>query len=453
MREQPDQHDPSEEPDQPDQPDKSEQSEQSEQPDQPDQPEQAGQNRSRMGRAPAPRMGTGSTGSGQPSRMGAGPSAPSRDAAAKPSRMGSSTAAGADEDSAGTSSTGQQPPSTGDQPVEKPPRMSTQQRSGPSKDASQSPAAPEPGGAPDHHVRPPLGRRILIAVAATVVVALFLVLAARWLRTVEPIADFIATYSGHTDLPENAPTGFPAWLSWQHFLNFFFTVLIVRTGFGLRSTARPGGYWQAKPTSFFGAGRANPPKITLGQWTHQMVDVLWLLNGLVFVVLLFATGHWIRIVPITWEVFPNLISVLLQYVSLDWPLENSWVHYNAAQQLAYFVTVFIAAPLTALTGYRVSSWWPNTDRANRLYPIGVARSLHLPLALYFVVFVIVHVSLVLMTGALRNLNHMFTGRDVVDAWGLVLFLVSLAVSAAALVLTRAVFTGPLAARTGTVTRR
>ena len=60
---------------------------------------------------------------------------------------------------------------------------------------------------------------------------------------------------------------------------------------------------------------------------------------------LFVTGQWMRIVPTSWDVFPNAVSAALQYVSLDWPTENGWVNYNALQLLAYFTTVFIAAPL------------------------------------------------------------------------------------------------------------
>ena len=49
--------------------------------------------------------------------------------------------------------------------------------------------------------------------------------------------------------------------------------------------------------------------------------------------------------PTSWDVFPNALSVLIQYLSLDWPAENGWVAYNGLQLIAYFVTVFIAAPL------------------------------------------------------------------------------------------------------------
>jgi hypothetical protein len=44
---------------------------------------------------------------------------------------------------------------------------------------------------------------------------------------------------------------------------------------------------------------------------------LRLVNGLIFVVLLFASGRWMRIVPTSWEAFPNALSALLQYITLD----------------------------------------------------------------------------------------------------------------------------------------
>ncbi|EUA42735.1 putative thiosulfate reductase cytochrome B subunit [Mycobacterium xenopi 4042] len=83
--------------------------------------------------------------------------------------------------------------------------------------------------------------------------------------------------------------------------------------------------------------------IGLARWWHLGVDVLWLLNGAVFYVLLFATGQWRHIVPTNWDVFPNAVSVAIQYLSLHWPTDNGWVAYNGLQVLAYFTTVFIAA--------------------------------------------------------------------------------------------------------------
>ena len=65
--------------------------------------------------------------------------------------------------------------------------------------------------------------------------------------------------------------------------------------------------------------------IGLARWWHLGTDVLWLLNGALFYVVLFTTSQWHRVVPTTWGVFPNSLSALIQYLSLDWPSNNGWV--------------------------------------------------------------------------------------------------------------------------------
>lgn len=295
-------------------------------------------------------------------------------------------------------------------------------------------------------------RRALI-VLGLVAAAVALVLAARWMRTLPAVLDFLQTYSGHTALAPDAPRGLPAWLGWQHFLNMFFIVLIVRTGLQVRREKRAPGYWKPKENSFFSPKGNTPKKVSLSQWLHQVLDILWVVNGAVFIVLLAITGHWQRIVPTSWDIFPNMVSAAIQYASLDWPLENGWVHYNALQMAAYFLTVYIAAPLAILSGLRMSTWWPVKARLlNKVYPLEAARAMHFPVMLYFVAFTVAHVFLVFFTGALRNLNHMYTSRDAADWWGLGIFALSLTVIAGAWFLTKPVFTTPLATRMGTVTK-
>lgn len=293
-----------------------------------------------------------------------------------------------------------------------------------------------------------------LAVGGVVVLALLVVLGARWLRTLEPIQDFIRTYDGHATQPEGTPEGMPWWMGWQHFLNMFFIVLIIRTGLQVRYEKRPPAYWTPREKSFFSPPGNTPPKVSLSQWLHQCLDVLWVLNGALFILLLALTGHWARIVPTDLDVFPHMASVAIQYASLDWPTENGWVHYNALQAFTYFLTVYVAAPLAILTGWRMSTWWPAKDRfLNRVFPLQAARKLHFPVMVYFVLFTLVHVFLVFFTGALRNLNHMYTSRDVTDWWGLVVFLVSVAVIAAGWFFTRPLFITPVAEKTGTLTTR
>lgn len=340
---------------------------------------------------------------------------------------------------------------------------------GPSEqEQEQAPAAPKPaaaavqkpvaaaGGAetePAQKAPWPLWKRAVVGVGVAVLAALVMVLLARWARTMPGVQEFIATYDGHAPQPQGTPEGIPAWLGWQHFLNMFFIVLIVRTGLQVRMEKRPPGYWKPKQGGFFSPKGNTVKKVSLSQWLHQVLDVAWVANGAVFIVLLAITGHWARIVPTSWEIFPHMGSVAIQYASLDWPTENGWIHYNALQVMAYFITVYIAAPLAILTGLRMSTWWPQKATGlNRVFPIEAARALHFPVMLYFVAFTLVHVFLVFFTGALRNLNHMYTSRDVTDWWGLIIFLGSVAVIAAAWFLTRPVFTTPLAQKTGTVTK-
>ncbi|MFJ3312694.1 cytochrome b/b6 domain-containing protein [Micrococcus endophyticus] len=297
-------------------------------------------------------------------------------------------------------------------------------------------------------------RKALPLVAGVVVLALVAVLAARWLRTLDPVADFIAAYDGHPALAEGTPVGMPPWLGWQHFLNMFLMVLIIRTGLQIRNETRPPANFTPKKDGVFSARGNTPKKFSLTIWTHQALDALWLLNGVVFVVLLFVTGQWARIVPTDPYVFHHALSAGIQYLSLDWPTENGWVHYNALQMLSYTLVVFVAAPLAALTGWRMSSWFPTEAKGlNRAFPMEAARKVHFPVMLFFVLFILTHVFLVFFTGALKNLNHMYTSRgDATDAWGLVVFLVSVAVTAAAWFLLRPSFTAPAASKFGTVGR-
>lgn len=294
----------------------------------------------------------------------------------------------------------------------------------------------------------------LVWIIPTALVLLIVaVLAAQWLRGLPEVQSFLTDYPGESALPDGAPVGFPAWLGWQHFLNTLLIVLIIKSGWQVRTTQRPSAYWTRNNKGLIRT-KGTPKKISLDLWFHQSLDVLWVLNGLIFYVLLFATGQWMRLVPTSWDVFPNALSAALQYVSLNWPVEDGWVNYNSLQLLAYFTTVFIAAPLAIITGIRMSGAWPaKATRLNKAYPIEVARAIHFPVMLYFVLFIIVHVTLVLATGALRNLNHMYAMSPDEGSWaGFWIFAASLVVIIAAWFAARPLFLRPVAALMGSVTR-
>lgn len=274
------------------------------------------------------------------------------------------------------------------------------------------------------------------------------VLAAQWLRTLPDVQAFLAQYPGETERPPGTPVGFPWWLQWQHALNAIFLLLIVRTGWQIGSGTRPPAFWTRNNEGLIRTKRA-PRRISIHVWFHYVLDALWVLNGVLYWVLLFATGQWLRLVPVSWDVIPHAVSVGIQYLSLDWPTHNGWVHYNALQLLMYGFTVFVAAPLALATGLRLSSLWRPEWR---FPPEKPTRWLHVLVMVYFVAFTVVHVGLVLATGAMRNLNHMYAGRDDESWIGLVVFAVSLVVMIVAWVVARPAVLTRLAALGGTVRR-
>jgi len=312
------------------------------------------------------------------------------------------------------------------------------------------------GTAPRHVAEPAASARprpvwtqaiaALFGAAALGVIAGAAVAFVRALLSVPFMQDFLAAFPGEYEPAIAVAPGFAPWVGWQHFFNMFLMVLIIRSGLRIRTEKRPTAFWTP---------RNNPKgKVSLTIWFHQSLDLLWLINGVIFIVLLFVTGHWVRIVPTSWEVLPNALSAALQYVSFDWPTEHGWVNYNSLQQLAYFATVFLAAPLAAITGFRMSGLWPKkAERLSKAYPIEWARAVHFPVMLYFVVFIAAHVALVFLTGFLRNLNHMFASSDAVTWTGFWVFVAAMVVIAIGWVAARPLVLAPVAKLFGNVSGR
>jgi thiosulfate reductase cytochrome b subunit len=273
----------------------------------------------------------------------------------------------------------------------------------------------------------PIGFLVLIVAVAV----------AQGLRNMPAVQRFIARYPGTIVSPGSHP-GVPWWVDAQHFLNIFFLIFIIRAGlqiladhprlywtrhstpgrewFRIQKPVPEDPLWTAKQDSISLPRHFGLPglrhSIGLARWWHLGTDVLWLANGAIFYVLLFSTGQWRRIVPTTWKVFPSAASVLIQYLSLHWPTESGWTSYNGLQLLAYFVTVFVAAPLALITGLGMSPALSTRIKAvSRVLSIQVARSLHFLVLAWFLVFIVIHVTLVFTTGLLRNLNHIYADRN------------------------------------------
>jgi thiosulfate reductase cytochrome b subunit len=279
-----------------------------------------------------------------------------------------------------------------------------------------------------------------------------IVLAARGVRATDWGVSFLAQFPGESHRALSTPTGFPAWLAWQHGLNAFFILFIIRSGWQVRTVKRPAAHWTRNNKGVFRT-KGSPTRISLDLWMHISLDTLWVVNGILFYVLIFSTGQWLRIVPTRWDIFPNAVSSALQYASLNWPVENGWSNYNALQVLSYFVVVFIAAPLAVITGIRMAPGFSSRFKPlDRVFPMPVARKIHYPVMLFFVVFIVVHVTLVLTTGALNNLNHMYATRNDQSWVGFWVFASTIVLMAAAWVASKPLVLRTIASLSGTISR-
>lgn len=339
---------------------------------------------------------------------------------------------------------------------------------------SSTPGAPEPlerslSDADDrlllNHWMPPqagivprlrLGQRwisVLWALPIGTTALVVLIAIAQSLRELPAVKSFIVRHPGIAQGAPSVDSGFPWWLQLQHFLNMFFMLFIIRAGlqiladhprlywrrdctpgtdwFRFQVPVPTGRVWTAKDDSVTLPAWLGIPgaRHTLGlaRWWHFSVNFLWVINGALFYGLLFATDQWRRLVPLTWEVFPAALSTAIQYASLNFPVDHSWTRYNGLQQLSYFLTVFVAAPVSIATGLMQSPAIANNLGAfGKLLNRQTMRSVHFLSFAWFVAFILMHGIMVFVTGLRENTNHMFAGVET-DSWeGLPLFLLAMA---------------------------
>jgi sulfoxide reductase catalytic subunit YedY len=285
-----------------------------------------------------------------------------------------------------------------------------------------------------------------------------LIALAQSLRELPSVRTFITNYPGIAQAAPSINSGFPWWLEAQHFLNMFFMLFIIRAGiqiladhprlywgrdctpgddwFRFQVPVPKGRVWTAKDDSVTLPKWLGIPgirhSIGLARWWHFSVNLLWVINGVAFYVLLFSTDQWRRLVPLTWEVFPAALSTSIQYASLNFPVDHSWTRYNGLQQLSYFTTVFIAAPVSVLTGLMQSPAISNSlGWFGRIFNRQAMRSVHFISFLWFVLFILAHGVMVFVTGIRENTNHMFAGVENASWAGFPLFLAAMAVMTAA----------------------
>jgi thiosulfate reductase cytochrome b subunit len=233
---------------------------------------------------------------------------------------------------------------------------------------------------------------------------------------------------------------FPFWLRATHLFNLVLMGILVRSGWEIlsslprlwwRGDSKPGTEWlrltrrrlpteEGVYTSLMDERSMSPllalpgrENIGLGRHWHGLGVMLWVLNGLVYVILLFATGLWRRLIPTSWEVFPEAWESARIYLGLGVPSIEHFQPYDALQMLTYSAVIFLLAPLMILTGLAMSPairsrfpWYVKIFRN-----VQVARSLHFLCHAFFILFIVGHVGLVLIVHPEYNLPHMMLGIE------------------------------------------
>ena len=231
---------------------------------------------------------------------------------------------------------------------------------------------------------------------------------------------------------------FPVWIRATHWINVLFIGFLIRAGIQilgayprlyLNDNCTPGTEWlkltrkkipmsgpwtalqqEEDVTAWIAQPGGN--NLGLGRHWHFFAATFWILNGVAYVILLFATDQWRRLVPTSWGIFPGAWHTFVTYITLGQPPASAFHPFDPLQQLSYFAVIFLLAPFLILTAAAQS---PAIDARFPWYPrlLGgrqKARSLHFLGLVAFVLFIVVHTFTVAYTGLGDNLGDIMLGQ-------------------------------------------
>ncbi|HUH65138.1 MAG TPA: cytochrome b/b6 domain-containing protein [Syntrophales bacterium] len=182
-------------------------------------------------------------------------------------------------------------------------------------------------------------------------------------------------------------------------------------------------------TGFLGASRESssgdlvdrgfPSWITVPDWQwlsmarrwHFFFAWLLVINGLAFVIYAIAGGHVRRDLIPTKQDWRSIGRTILDHLLFRHPKGEASKRYNVLQKCAYLGVIFFVLPLMITMGLGMS---PALDAVSAGWVDFFAgrqsvRTIHFIVAWIIVLFVIVHVFMVIVSGFMNNLRSMITG--------------------------------------------
>ncbi|GAC1333408.1 MAG: hypothetical protein NVSMB14_00220 [Isosphaeraceae bacterium] len=236
--------------------------------------------------------------------------------------------------------------------------------------------------------------------------------------------------------------GFPVFVRLAHWFNLLFLLLLVRSGLAILAAhpklyfnvhSRPGSEWlrftrKKMPTDRMWCSTDEEVAwsswlslpgghgLGLGRYWHFFNAMAWSVCGLLYVILLFVTPQWRRLVPTSWEVFPLALKNMQTYLTFRTPPPGAPygpTPFNPLQQLTYFGVVFILTPLQIMTGLAqspsIAARYPWYERA--FGKKQTARSLHFLGMVAFLAFLTIHLIMVFWHGYAKEMSKMVLGRE------------------------------------------
>jgi thiosulfate reductase cytochrome b subunit len=170
--------------------------------------------------------------------------------------------------------------------------------------------------------------------------------------------------------------------------------------------------------------RAFPTWLTLpgyrdlatGRRWHFFFAWAFVINGLVYLLHGFLTRHVQRDLAPSRAELKTIGHSIAEHARLRFPKGEEARRYNVLQKLAYLGIIFVVLPVTILAGLTMS------PALNAAFPFLLdlfggrqsARTIHFIGANLIVLFVLVHVIMVLVSGVANNMRSMITGRYTIE---------------------------------------
>ena len=158
-----------------------------------------------------------------------------------------------------------------------------------------------------------------------------------------------------------------------------------------------------------------PQWLAMGRRWHFFFAWLFVVNGALYLLWSMLSGHLHRDLLPSRREAGHIGRSLWDHLRFRFPRGEAAKRYNVLQKLAYLIVVFGVVPVLILAGLAMS---PRLDAGYPFLPAlfggrQSARTIHFVCAFALVLFTMIHVAMVLVSGVWNNLRSMVTGRYVI----------------------------------------